>query len=92
MKEVTTLQFADGNTISGEANSTDDLLKILKEESESAVKWFRENNMIVNPGKFQAIVSQKINKNNNTNNILNIENITINISKSVKLLGITIQI
>ena len=47
--------FADDNT--------DDLLKILKEESESAVKWFRKKNMIVNPEKFQAIVLQKINKN-----------------------------
>ena len=47
--------FADDNT--------DDLLKILKEESESAVKWFRKNNMIVNLEKFQAIVLQKINKN-----------------------------
>ena len=39
--------------------STDDLLKTLKEESESAVKWFRENKMIVNPDKFQAIVLRK---------------------------------
>ena len=51
--------LADDNTICAEANSTDDLLKILKEESESAVKWFRENNMIVNTEKFQAIVLQK---------------------------------
>ena len=47
--------FADDNT--------DDLLKIFKEESESAVKWFRKSNMIVNPEKSQAIVLQKINKN-----------------------------
>ena len=49
--------FADDNTISAGANSADDLLKILKEKSESAVKWFRENNMIVNPDKFQAIAN-----------------------------------
>ena len=42
--------------------------KGLIEESESAVKWFRENNMIVTPDKFQAIVLEKGNKNNNTNN------------------------
>ena len=40
--------------------------------------------------KFQAIILQKGNKNNSTNITLNIENITINKSKSVKLLGITI--
>ena len=78
LKKSQLYNFADDNTISAKANSTDDLLKILKEESESAVKWFRENNMIVNPEKFQPLVLQKGNKNNNTNITLNIENITIN--------------
>ena len=36
------------------------------------------------------MILQKGNKNNNTNITLNIESITINTSKSVKLLGITI--
>ena len=91
LKKSQLYNFADDNTISAEASSTEDLLKILKEESESAVKWFRENNMIVNPDKFQTIVLQNGNKNNNTNIILNTENITFNASKSVKLLGITID-
>ena len=81
--------FAYDNTIYAEANSTGDLLKILKEESESAVKWLRKSNMIVNPGKFQTIVLQQGNTNNSTNITLNIEDITINTLKSVKLLGIT---
>ena len=91
LKKSQLYNFADDNTISAEASSTNDLLKILKEDSESAVKWFRQKNTIVNPDKLQAIVLQKGNKNNNTNNTLNIENITINPSKSVKLLGITID-
>ena len=42
--------------------------------------------------KFQAIELQNGNKNNNNTNIkLSIENITINITKSVKLLGITVD-
>ena len=45
--------FADNNTISAVPKSTDDLLIILKIESELAVKWFRENNMIVNPENFR---------------------------------------
>ena len=77
LKKSQLYNFADDNTIYAEANSTDDLLKILKEE------------LILNPDKFQAIVLQKYC--NNTNITLNIENITINISKSVKLLGITID-
>ena len=91
LKKSQLYNFADYNTISAEAKSTDDVLKILKEVSESAVKWFRENNMIINPDKFQAIALQKRNKNNNTNIALNIENITIKTSKSVKLSGITID-
>ena len=59
LKKSQLYNFADNNTISTEANSEDDIFKILKEESESAVQWFRENKMIVNPDKFQAIVLQK---------------------------------
>ena len=59
LKKSQLYNFADNNTISTEANSEDDIFKILKEESESAVKWFRENKMIVNADKFQAIVLQK---------------------------------
>jgi len=84
--------FADDNTISAKANNVEDLLKILQEESELAVKWFRDNSMIVNPDKFQAIILQKGNSNRNKNyNTLAIENIEINTTKSVELLGLTID-
>ena len=45
--------FADDNTISVAPKSTNNLLMTSKNESELAVKWFRENNVIV---KFQAMV------------------------------------
>ena len=61
----------------------------LKNESELAVKWFRENN-IVNPGKFQAMIFQKQDK-NSQNNLLNIQNKIIETAKYVKLFGITID-
>ena len=73
--------FADDKATSVEASNTDDFLKILKEESESAVQWLRENNMVVNPDKFQAMILQKGDK-SNTNYALNIENITVNSTKS----------
>jgi len=72
------------------ANNIEDLLKILQEESELAVKWFRDNNMIVNPDKFQAIILQKGNK-EHENKTLAIENIEISTTKSVELLGLTID-
>ena len=72
-----------GNTISVEANSNGDPLKILKKESESVIKWFRVNYMIVNPDKFRPTVLQKGNKNRNFNITLNIKNISYN--KHVKI-------
>ena len=60
----------------------------MKNESELAVKWFRENNMIVNLDKFQADVQQKQNKNSQSN-WLNVDNKITETAKSVKLLGIT---
>ena len=68
----------DDAIISVETNGTDDLSKTLDEESESTVKWFRENNMLVNTDKFQAIVFQEENNNNNTNITSDIENIATN--------------
>ena len=47
--------------------------------------------MFVNPDKFQAIVLKKGNKNINTTITLSIQNITINTSKLVKLLEVTID-
>ena len=75
--------FTNDNFIFG--NNTDDLLEILKEKSESSVKWSRENKMIVNPDKFWAIVLQERNENKITNITLNIENIGIDAAKSLEL-------
>ena len=65
----------------------DDLLAVLKKSQ--LYSFAEEDNMIGNPDKFWAIVLHKGNKNNNTNITLNVENITICTSKSLKLLGIT---
>ena len=47
--------------------------------------------MIANPDEFQSIVLQKGNKSKSKYNKLSIDNITINITKSVELLGVTIE-
>ena len=62
LKKLQLYKFADDNSISAVSKNTNDLLITLKNESELQVKWFRENNMIVNPDKFQAMVLQKQNK------------------------------
>ena len=50
--------FADDNTISTTTDNIDHLLLTLKHELELAVKWFKGNQMIVNPDKFQAMILQ----------------------------------
>ena len=64
------------------------ILMTLKDESELTVKWFKENNIIVNPDKFQAMVLQKQDRNSQISS-LNIDNKIIETTKSVKLFAIT---
>ena len=40
------------------------LIQTLEKESETAVEWFNQNKMIVNPNKFQAMLLEKRNENN----------------------------
>ena len=40
------------------------LIKSLEKDSETAVEWFNQNKMIVNPEKFQAMLLEKRNGNN----------------------------
>ena len=46
-----------------------DLLPTLEKESESAVDWFRNYNMIANPDKFQAIIMNKTSENEITHKL-----------------------
>ena len=48
--------FADDNTIYAKSAKMETLLDILEKESETVIKWFKQNKMIVNPDKFQAMV------------------------------------
>ena len=82
--------FADDNAITYTSESLEDLVKTLEKESEKATEWFRINSMIVNPGKFQAIIiDRKGQKNNPTE--FKIDNKIINSEESVKSLGLEID-
>ena len=89
LKNSDLYNFADDNTISAVSKSKTDLIKT-EYESNIAVKWFRENKMIVNSDKFQAMFLEKRNENSNFCN-LQIDNNEIETTNSVKLLGITID-
>ena len=82
--------FADDNTISSEHVSIDKLLQTLEKESIAATDWFKENEMIVNPDKFQAIIIKR-NSNMEDQFTLNIDGNQVKSEKSVKLLGVSID-
>ena len=64
-----------------------ELLRLLEKESEVAIKWFSDNNMIVNLKTFQAIIINRQNR-SNYNCCLTINNAEIKSKESVTLLGI----
>ena len=81
--------FADHHTISTASKNMSNLIQTLEKESETAVEWFNQNKMIVNPDKFQAMLLEKRNENNQS--CLKINNQTIKTTNCVKLLGINID-
>ena len=56
LKKTDLRNFADGNSITAVRDQLADLKKILEAEVELSVAWFRENEMVVNSDKFQAII------------------------------------
>ena len=65
-------------------------MKTLERESQIATDWFKENNMIVNADKFQAIIVKR-NSDMCNQYTLNIDGNQVTSEKSVKLLGINID-
>ena len=68
----------------------EDLIKKLKRECEVALTWFRDNKMMVNPNKFQAILLNK-SKPTHVKVTMDIGNEKIESLSAVKLLGIEID-
>ena len=70
------------NTTATFSNSVDDLITDFQKESENATDWFRWNEMIVNPDKFQSITINNLGKLNNSYELL-INNHKIDLENSV---------
>ena len=51
--------FADDNTLSRFEGTIQNLIALLETESNTAIKRFQNNKMMVNPGKFHAIMIDK---------------------------------
>ena len=59
------------------------LISILESESEIAINWFKNNHIIVNPGKFQVIIFDK-HKEIHTDQIINVDQKEIKAVSKVK--------
>ena len=79
--------FADDNTIYSCTKSVNDVIKFLQSDMKITLKWFKDNQMMDNPGKFQFMILGK----NTINKLFIIDNKTIESLKSVKLLWLTID-
>ena len=66
-----------------------ELLEILQKECETAINWFKANNMIVNPDKFQSMTVSS--KKDLSKSVLNINGVELTMELFVELLGIEID-
>ena len=89
INEVELANFADDDTIYTSKKDVKEVLKVLEKESKSAIDWFKINDMIVYPDKFQAMILSSDKKEKKYD--LNINNSIISSEKSVTLLGIEID-
>ena len=79
--------FTDDNSLSVIVETVAELKNTLQSESEVVINWFKNNKMIVNPKKFQAIILDK-QKHDYGNDTVKFDNKTIETVFSVILLGV----
>ena len=80
INEAKLVNFAGDDTIYAAKRDVNELLRLLEKESEVAIKWFGDSNMIVNPKTFQTFHC-----------CLTINSAEIKSKESVTLLGIEID-
>ena len=87
IEKIDICNFANDNTIYSFAKSINDVIENFQSDLKIALKWFKDNQMMANPEKFQFMILSK----NTINKSIVINNKTIESSKPVKLLGLTID-
>ena len=82
--------FADDNTVTAVAETTQGLITSLEVKTSNAIEWMKDNDMIANPNKFKAIVLTKPDH-NKAGIRLEFRGKTILSSNEIDLLGVTID-
>ena len=89
LTEGSLCNFADDNTVSVTATNTDELLQLVKIITKKCLDWFKSNEMIANPSKFQAFTIGSKDKCINEFEID--QEFAIKIELNVTLLGVQID-
>ena len=80
--------FADDNTIFSCDDTFESVASNLEQDMSQAISWFKTNQMVANPSKFQVML---LGLKTDDSIVLDIGNVSIDVVSSVKLLGITID-
>ena len=72
------------------SKSIPELIRILENDSEIAIKWFKDNGMSVNPDKFHGIIINRCDRQPDTHK-MNFAGFEITTEKVVNLLGIDLD-
>ena len=80
--------FADDNTIYACSQNLEHVVSCLKDDTHSALRWFRDNGMVANPSNFQVMF---LGLKSNQDYVFEIDKKPIPATSTVKLLGITID-
>ena len=81
--------FADDNSLSAKSKKIENLKQKLTQESTIALQWLKDNQMLANPSKFQAILLTKSKEHIKTT--LSVDDQTIESKSAVELLGVEID-
>ena len=80
--------FADDKTIFSCDDTFDSVASNLEQDMSQAISWFKTNQMVANPSKFQVML---LGLKTDDSIVLDIGNVSIDVVSSIKLLGITID-
>ena len=89
LKKCNLYNYADDNTLSFSGENTAAVKSCLEAESVKSVEWFKNNYMLANPHKFQAIFLNHKRKHVQEN--LNFGDVNITSEEHVKLLGVELD-
>ena len=88
IKEIDIYNFADDTTLYARGKELDTISFKLEIETNRAIQWFKDNEIVANSSKLQLMFLSKY---KNIENNMSFDRETIKSSDSVELLGITLD-